>query len=1061
MNNPINQYLTQIQTNINTGIAQEHSHRAALQNLLISLQSTINVVNEPKRIECGSPDLVILEPKADNAPLGYIEAKNIGISLDNVLKTEQLERYLDFSDNLILTDYLEFRWFVKHERQPKIIVRLAKIDQFGHLQSLSDSFSEFENLIDLFVHTQAITLRSPSDLAERMAKIAIPMRDAVLTAYHKDKSSILHEQFESFSRILVDSLTVKQFADMYAQTACYGLFAAKCNTSLTEPFSRIHANHYIPKTNPFLRNLFNQIVGIDIDDRLVWAVEHLVAILNHADIAAILADFGKRTRQEDPVVHFYETFLKHYDPNMREMRGVYYTPEPVVSYIVRSVDLLLKRQFKLRDGLADSSRLESGLHKVQILDPAVGTGTFLYAVFNQIFSKFLKNKGMWSSYVSEHLLPRVHGFELLMAPYTVAHIKLGLQLQEMGYEFDSDERLRIFLTNSLEDAFEKGSTPTLPFAEWLVNEGRDASGVKQDSPVMVIIGNPPYSGHSLNRGEWITNLLRGIIDNRNDMEIANYFEVDGKPLGEKNPKWLQDDYVKFIRFAQWRIDSTGYGILGFITNHGYLDNPTFRGMRQALMQEFDEIYVLDLHGNSLKKEKTPDGNADKNVFDIQQGVAISIFVKYRKKYEKPAKVFHAELWGKREGKYAWLEEQDVKTTDWEMLKPSSPFYLFVPQDVTLREEYEQYWKVTDMMPVNSAGIVTARDNLTIHESPQAVMKTVKDFVSLEPEQAREKYQLGEDVQDWKVHLAQADIKNHDVDGSYIFPILYRPFDKRYTYYTGKTKGFICRPRYNVMQLMLAGENLALITVRKTPPTQQCAYFLATASIMSNGAIRSDNQSIDSLFPLYIYPTEKKGSLSHVLSSDEKRKSNFAPNFIKAVETSLKLQFIDNGAGDLATTIGPEDLFHYMYAVFHSPTYRQRYAEFLKIDFPRLPLTSDKTLFQQLAELGKQLVTIHLMEADIDSDSGYPIEGNNLVDKITYKNEKVYINKTQYFDNVKENVWQFHIGGYQVCHKWLKDRKGRKLSYDDCNHYLYILAALEQTIDLNDKIDKILPEFPLS
>ncbi|EDN72627.1 DNA methyltransferase [Beggiatoa sp. SS] len=479
----------------------------------------------------------------------------------------------------------------------------------------------------------------------------------------------------------------------------------------------------MPKTNPFLRRLFNQIVGIDIDDRLVWAVEHLVAILNHTDIAAILKDFGKRTRQTDPVVHFYETFLKHYDPKMREMRGVYYTPEPVVSYIVRSVDGLLKQRFKLRDGLADNSRLESGLHKVQILDPAVGTGTFLYAVFNHIFAQFMKTKGMWSAYVAEHLLPRVHGFELLMAPYTVAHIKLGLQLQEMGYEFESDERLRIFLTNSLENAHETGSTPTLPFAEWLVNEGRAASEVKQDSPVMVIIGNPPYSGHSLNKGDWITHLLRG-IDNNLDAEIANYFEVDGKPLSERNPKWLQDDYVKFIRFAQWRIESTGYGILGFITNHGYLDNPTFRGMRQALMQDFDEIYVLDLHGNSLKKEKAPDGSADQNVFDIQQGVAISFFVKYHKASKKPAKVFHAELWGKREEKYAWLEKQDVKTTDWEALKPSSPFYLFIPQDMTLRSEYEHYWKVTEMMPVNSAGIETARDNLTIAESRKTIMKTI-------------------------------------------------------------------------------------------------------------------------------------------------------------------------------------------------------------------------------------------------------------------------------------------------------------------------------------------------
>jgi len=1059
MDNPISQYLNQIQKNLQTGVAKELTHRSALEKLLETLQPAISVVNEPKRIECGSPDLVILDPKADNMPLGYIEAKDIGLSLDNALKTEQLERYLAFSDNLILTDYLEFRWFVKHERQPKIIVRLATVDKSGHLQAKSASFLDFENLIDIFVQTQAITLKNPLDLAERMAKIAIPMRSAVLNAYQLEKTGPLHDQFDSFRTILVDSLTKEQFADMYAQTACYGLFAAKCS-ALEKPFSRIHAGHYVPKTNPFLRRLFNQIVGIDIDDRLVWAVEHLVAILNHTDIAAILKDFGKRTRQTDPVVHFYETFLKHYDPKMREMRGVYYTPEPVVSYIVRSVDGLLKQRFKLRDGLADNSRLESGLHKVQILDPAVGTGTFLYAVFNHIFAKFLKNKGMWSAYVAEHLLPRVHGFELLMAPYTVAHIKLGLQLQEMGYEFESDERLRIFLTNSLENAHETGSTPTLPFAEWLVLEGRAASEVKQDSPVMVIIGNPPYSGHSLNKGDWITHLLRG-IDNNLDAKMANYFEVDGKPLNERNPKWLQDDYVKFIRFAQWRIESTGYGILGFITNHGYLDNPTFRGMRQALMQDFDEIYVLDLHGNSLKKEKAPDGSADQNVFDIQQGVAISFFVKYHKASKKPAKVFHAELWGKREEKYAWLEKQDVKTTDWEALKPSSPFYLFIPQDMRLRSEYEHYWKVTEMMPVNSAGIVTARDNLTIHESRQTIMETIKDFVSLEPETAREKYQLGEDAQDWKVHLAQEDIRNNEVDDSYVTPILYRPFDKRYTYYTGKTKGFICRPRHEVMQHILAGENVGLITRRQMLPSQPCTYFYTSNHLISDGVIRSDNRGSESLFPLYLYPTEKEEFLNGNGKAKPKRKPNFAPKFIKDVETRLKLQFIEDGTGDFATTIGPEDIFHYMYAVFHSLTYRQRYAEFLKIDFPRLPLTRDKTLFQQFANLGEQLVAIHLMEADIESDSGYPIEGDNRVDKITYKNEKVYINKTQYFDNVTEAVWQFQIGGYQVCQKWLKDRKGRQLNYDDCNHYLYILAALEHTIQLMADIDVILPEFPLS
>jgi len=1051
MNNPINQYLVEIQQNLHTGVAKEHTHRPALVNLLKALNPSIEVINEPKRIECGSPDLVILNPQA--VPLGYIEAKDIDISLDDTLKTEQLKRYLDSLHNLILTDYLEFRWFVQGNSQAEITVRLAEIGKTGVLKPLPDAFPAFKRLFDTFVQAQAITLRSPEDLAERMAKIAILMREAVLTAYDKDKSSPLHAQFESFRKILVDSLTVAQFADMYAQTACYGLFAAKCNASSHAPFSRIHANHDVPKTNPFLRNLFNQIVGIDIDERLVWAIEHLVTVLNHADIAAILADFGRRTRQEDPVVHFYETFLKHYDPTMREVRGVYYTPEPVVSYIVRSVDGLLKERFALRDGLADSSRLESGVHRVQILDPAVGTGTFLYAVFKQIFSKFKKNKGMWSNYVKTHLLPRVHGFELLMAPYAVAHMKLGLQLRDMGYEFDSDERLRIFLTNSLENAFEKAGTPSLPFAQWLLNEGKAASEVKRDTPVMVIVGNPPYSGHSLNMGKWITNLLKGIIINKEN-EIANYFQVDGKPLDEKNPKWLQDDYVKFIRFAQWRIDTTGYGILGFVTNHGYLDNPTFRGMRQALMQDFDEIYILDLHGNSKKKEKSPDGSVDKNVFDIQQGVAIGIFVKYQSK--QLAKVFHAELWGARESKYTWLEEQDVKSTDWKELKPTSPFYLFVPQNVTLREEYERYWKVTEMMPVNVLGFQTHRDDFAIAFDKQTIEERILEMRDSEISDYdfANKYNLAIKG-NWQLEKARKEIQQIDDYKRNVIPCLYRPFDSRYCYFS---KIVMDRPRRELQNHVAGKDNICLLAIRQMMDIIPYSHFLVS-SLPNIDRSFACSRGAASAFPLYLYPTEKKGLFTPSRSND-KRQPNFAPKFIQDLKTHLKLQFIPEGNGDFQNTVSATDVFHYIYAIFHSPTYRQRYAEFLKIDFPRVPLTSDKTLFQQLVGLGAQLVKIHLMEADINNESSYPIEGNNLVEKVTYQDEKIYLNKTQYFDNVKETVWQFHIGGYQVCQKWLKDRKGRVLNYDELNHYLYILAALEKTAKLMEEIDETCPEFPL-
>ncbi|MCK5716443.1 MAG: N-6 DNA methylase, partial [Thiomargarita sp.] len=503
-----------------------------------TLAPQVNAVNEPRRIACGAPDYVVLNKK-NNVPLGYIEAKDIGISLDKTQKTEQLTRYLDSLNNLILTDYLEFRWFVEGELKPEMTVCLAKINKKGVLIPCPEQFTAFENLLDTFLHTHVLTLKNPTDLAQRLAKIAQLIKYLILKAYQQEKQGTLHEQLDSFRYVLLDDLTAKQFADMYAQTICYGLFAARCHTPLKD-FSRNDAAYQLPKTNPFLRQLFDHIAGINLDDRLVWAVDHVVDILNRADIAAILADFGQKTCQEDPVVHFYETFLAHYDPKMRESRGVYYTPEPVVSYIVRSVDLLLKQNFKLKKGLADSSKIDN-VHKVQILDPAVGTGTFLYTLFDHIYQNFQRNKGMWSDYVRQHLLPRVHGFELLMAPYTIAHLKLGLSLQEKGYDFQSDERLRIFLTNTLDEAHT--SLQHTMMAQWLSQEANAAKSVKTDMPVMVIMGNPPYSGHSANTGDWIKGLLRG------EEGGANYFEVEGKPLGERNPKWLNDDYVKFIRFA--------------------------------------------------------------------------------------------------------------------------------------------------------------------------------------------------------------------------------------------------------------------------------------------------------------------------------------------------------------------------------------------------------------------------------------------------------------------------------------------------------------------------------
>ena len=1060
--------------------ATEHSYRPALKKLMESLDSGIQAINEPKRIACGAPDFLVKNGVLD---VGYMEAKDISVSLKKVEKTAQMGRYFQALGNLILTDYLEFRWYVQGEL--KLTAALGTIDKNKKIKLDKEGIQEVDQLLQQFLLAKVPQITTPKDLAKRMASLAQLMRDAIKTALNDvDKGGTLREQLESFQRVLIKDLTVEQFADMYAQTICYGLFAARCNTDNVQTFSRETAAFKLPKTNPFLRSIFGQIAGPDLDDRISWAVDNLARILQQTEMAEILKDFGKRTRREDPVVHFYETFLAEYDPKMRESRGVYYTPEPVVNYIVKSVDYILKHKFNISKGLADSKKIKVPnpkgegtieTHQVLILDPAVGTGTFIHNVIDFIYDKFKNQRGMWSSYVSQHLLPRLFGFELLMAPYTVAHIKLVLQLQELGYDFSSEERLRIYLTNTLQEAFQL-EDQMVSFGYRIKQEAEAAKLIKQENPVMVILGNPPYSGHSVNTGDWIKNLLKG-EDSIYNCETGNYFEVDGKPLGEKNPKWLNDDYVKFIRFSQWRIEKTGYGILAFITNHGYLDNPTFRGMRQSLMKTFDEIYVLDLHGNSKKKEVCPDGSGDQNVFDIQQGVAIGFFIKYENKEknsQKPlATVYHADLWGSREvyenkqlvgGKYYWLGENDISSTNWEQLAPNTPFYLFKPQNIDLRSEYEISVKITDIMPINSVGIVTARDKLTIQWSEEELWDMLQNFANLDSEEARIKYDLGTDTRDWKVIFAQKDIKNHpyadtkDEVGPFrelIFPILYRPFDIRYTYYTGKSRGFHCMARGEVMKHIIAEKNLGLITSRQQSQHQEWSLLGVTNSLIESCAISNKTREINYLFSLYIYP-ETQGEKDMGMT----RRPNLSPAFITQFSQKLDLEFISDGKGDKTKTFGPEDIFNYIYAIFHAPIYRQRYAEFLKIDFPRVPLTANTALFWELVIKGDKLVKYHLMKETGTEISTYPIPGSDMVEQVKYheNHQQIWINAEQYFDQVPQQIWNFYIGGYQVCQKWLKDRKGRQLNFDDINHYQNIISIISETIKIMENIDQIIENY---
>jgi predicted helicase len=1042
----ISDYLKKIEKAYMAGNATEHTHCPALKELIESFASGITATNEPRRVKCGAPDFIITKGQS---PLGYVECKDIGKTLAEVERTDQMKRYRESLGNLILTDYLEFRWYVGG--QYRLTVQLATAAN-GKIKPVKNAEQSLQELFSAFLTTSTPTVNSPKELAVRMAALARLIRDIIQTAFNEenltdDEPDPLHKQLEGFREVLIHDLTPEQFADMYAQTICYGLFAARCNTDNAQRFTRQNAGFDLPKTNPFLRKMFDYIAGVNLDERIVWAVDDLAELLHHTDMEAILKDFGKHTRQEDPVVHFYETFLAAYDPKMREARGVYYTPEPVVSYIVRSIDHILKTDFKLKGGLADATKIKVAqppgkkkmdVHKVQILDPATGTGTFLYGITDHINNDFKDNKGMWSSYVSQHLLPRLFGFELLMAPYAVAHMKLGLQLKDSGYDFKSAERLRIYLTNTLEEAHAMAGLSL--FTQWIAAEANAASDIKKDAPVMVVLGNPPYSVNSMNTG-YVEPIQ------------SNYYPKDN--IKESNPKVLLDDYVKFIRFAQERIEKTGYGILAFISNHGYLDNPVFRRMRQSLMDGFDDIYILNLHGNSKKKEKSPDGSEDKNVFDIQQGVAIGIFIRKDKTGMK--NYSHADLYGLRQSKYHWLSENDVGSTAWNVLMPKAPFYLFTPQDIKSSKEYEDGWKLSYLFLLTSTGVKTHRDHFVFDYEYLPLQKRIMDFRDplLSDIEIAEHYDL-RNTRDWKMSERRKSLTSDKTWTGGFTRCLYRPFDLREYFHH---KDVVELPRHEIMKHLLLGENLALVA------TRQVTGLDFSHIICSRRTIEMKTCSHDrgtNLFPLYLYPTETQNAnlFDDKLPSngEEGRKPNLAPKFIEDFAAKLKMKFIPDGKGDRKKTFGPEDIFNYMYAVFHAPTYRSRYAEFLKMDFPRLPLTSNPELFHKLCSLGDELVALHLMENHGKKITGYPVAGDSAVETVRYTEPqgdtkgRVWINATQHFEGVPKVVWEFHVGGYQVCAKWFKDRKGRKLTYDDLTHYQQIVSALAETIKLVENID---------
>ncbi|MEI6179816.1 MAG: type ISP restriction/modification enzyme, partial [Chloroflexales bacterium] len=948
----VTRFLDQVEKDVKHGHATEHTYRPYLKALCEACVQDLVATNEPKRIAAGAPDLWLT---VNDLPVGHIEAKDVGSDLAKMVadseksaprsrEGRQLARYRAALPRLLLTDCLEWRWFAGGAPHPATPIRLATWDG-AKLHRSATAVADFTTVIQAFFQSQYPAVNTPAELAARMAHLGKLLNETTLAALQAGTASdnaYLIAQRDVLRDQLLPGLDNQDFADLYAQTIAYGLFAARVTALETPgmlgvPFTLQQAAFLIPPAIPFLRRFFSEIAGPSLDERVAWIVEDLVRLLDATDIGAVMHGFGTATKQTDVVIHFYETFLDAYNPELRKERGVYYTPDAVISYLVRSVDLLLKTHFQREEGLLDES--------VQILDPATGTGTFLASVIRHVYAMLQHTLGgAWKGYVKDKLLPRLYGFEVLMAPYTIAHLRLTTVLRELKYAPSDKERLNIYLTNTLADD-PSGTKAMAGFGMELTRESQAAYEVKQHKPVLVVLGNPPYSGHSQNTGEWISGLL------------DDYKQVDGAPLGERNPKWLQNDYVKFIRFAQWRIERSGHGIVAYITDNSYLDGPTFRGMRQSLINAFDHIYILNLHGNSKRKERAPGGGADENVFNIQQGVAIVLLVRKEGEHTRQATVHYTDLWGRREEKYQELAAIDVTTTAWETLAPSSPMYLFIAQDITLRAEYERGWKLTDVFPVNVLGFQTHRDHFAVDLDLTKLRERITALrnTTLSDDQIRERYVV-QNNRDWEVAAARSQIR---ADFSWEKPFttcLYRPFDSRHCYYSNVAMDY---PRRQLVTHMLHHNNLCLLSSRQqaTPSYKHCWVADAPAN---DCVISTTSREANQVFLLYTYPPEQQ--IASGLYTKDHREANLSKEFVGALAAATGLTALGDGRGDGKVTFGPEDVFHYIYAILHSPSYRARYEGFLKADFPRIPLPPAADLFWTLAAKGAELVDLHLLRS---------------------------------------------------------------------------------------------------
>lgn len=1127
----INNYLNSIKNMSEKD--KEHTHRSALQILLNEIKehtgnnskagmfAKIKIVHEPNNDKegRGAPDFRF---EINSLIVGYIENKRVNANLDEIIKSEQIKKYLELSDNIIITDYLRF---IRIDKNGNITseVRLCELSELKNynkafMQSkqlnLEEKVNKLFEIFKLFLSHKPKQINSAKEFANALAERTKLLKNSLLEMEGNERVKALYDIFKN---TIYSKIDYADFCDNFAQTLTYSLFLAKLNAN-GEKIDLYNLTKFIPKSFPLIRAMSKFLQDLkEVDDKnlktIDWLLIEIVNINNNIDEKLIIEELNKFSldknlkliMNKDPYMHFYETFLSYYNPELREKRGVYYTPQSVVDFIINSIDLILKKDFNKVKGFGDALNQKDS---ITLLDFATGTGTFLLDSFRKALSYYDKNS---AKYKPEELINKFYGFEFMIAPYTIAHLKLSQTLkEEFNYTLDDNERLNIFLTNTLETINIKEEKEKFSILVDLIKETELAQETK-DKNILIITGNPPYSGASANKGIFEEEIRSEYKDSLEKEPLA--IIRNGKIEKEKNPKWLLDDYVKFIRFAEMKLNKQKEGgIFGFISNNSFLDNPTFRGMRYSLLKSFDKIYILDLHGNVRKKEISPDGSKDENVFDIMQGVSINIFVRYsnsslrERSRSNPnkidchaskearndniysnsdnsnlAKVYHYDLFGKREDKYKFLFDNNLDNIEWKELKFEAPFFLFIPQNEIIKSEYDRGISVKDMFRISSTGICSQRDSVVIHKTKESVKEIIKDFCNLSKEENIRKYKIEKDGRDWQIQLAIDSIKKSELNkNGVIIQINYRPFDFYWTYYNGEAKGFMAYPRTEVMQHFLRSiarakpeaiqnidchadksarndNNIGLIVTRQTQAIGDNEFntvFISDKIVDINFYRRGG----ELICPLYIYDTENVrkilreeneevgGMFEDIKHFENKvRIENFTPKFRK---------FINEKYGE----IKPEEILGYIYAILFHKEYRKKYLDFLKIDFPKIPFVESKDYFLKFEKLGEELYNLHLGNLKIQKEVGEPMFKDNknknekIVKAIYNENEKdLFVNESLYFKNVDKEVWEYKIGGYQVLDKYLKSHKNENIDYE---HFENVIKILTRSIEIEAEISKL-------